>query len=126
MIEPKSTLECMHFDAFHQVSRKNELLKLKKLGFVKKVKIVPDDECRRIKRFKKIYNIEEVPELPLTGRMLRSVGATMKRLFPTMFRYWRPFFIILMMLAKLTLCATLETCRPVRLYPQKICGQHSV
>ena len=67
MIEPKSTLECMHLDAFHRVSRKNELLKLKKLGFVKKVKIVPDDDCGRIKRFKKTYSIGEVPELPLTG-----------------------------------------------------------
>lgn len=67
MIEPKTTLEHMYLDAFHRVSRRNEILRLKKLGFVKKVKIVPDDECEKIKRFKKTYNIDEVPELPLTG-----------------------------------------------------------
>ena len=64
-IEPKATLECMHVDAFHRVSRKKELLSLKKLGFVKQVKIHGDRE--RIKRFKKIHRIEEVPELPLPG-----------------------------------------------------------
>lgn len=67
-IEPKATLECMHLDAFHRVSRKKQLLRLKKLGFVKQVKIVPTGDggdCGRIKRFKKIYSIEEVPELPL-------------------------------------------------------------
>ena len=39
-IEPKNALECMELDAFYRVSRKKELLNLKKLGFVKKVKIV--------------------------------------------------------------------------------------
>ena len=65
-IEPKATLECMHLDAFHRISRKKELLRFKELGFIKQVKIVPDD-CKRVKRFKKIHNIEEVPELPLPG-----------------------------------------------------------
>ncbi|MGD1081975.1 MAG: hypothetical protein ABR881_26960 [Candidatus Sulfotelmatobacter sp.] len=41
-IEPKATLECMHLDAFHRVSRKKELLRFKELGFVKEVRIVPD------------------------------------------------------------------------------------
>jgi hypothetical protein len=69
-IEPKDALECMHLDAFHRVSRKKELLKLKKLGFVEKVKIVPVGDlldCKGIKQLRKIYNIEEVPELPLPG-----------------------------------------------------------
>jgi len=69
-IEPKNALECMELDAFYRVSRKKELLNLKKLGFVKKVKIVPVGDvcdCKRIKQFKIIYNIEDVPELPLPG-----------------------------------------------------------
>ncbi len=68
MIEPKSTLERMHLNAYHRISQKNELLKLKKLGSIKKVKIVATgdgNDCKKIKRFKKIYNIEEVPELPI-------------------------------------------------------------
>lgn len=69
-IEPKSTLECMHLDAFYRVSRKNDLIRFKKDGFVKQVKIdVINDcfTCNKVKRFKKIYNIDEVPELPLPG-----------------------------------------------------------
>ena len=67
-IEPKSTLECMHLDAFHRVSRKKQLLGVRKLGFVKQVKIVhtgDEGDCGKVKRLKKIYSIEEVPELPL-------------------------------------------------------------
>lgn len=67
-IEPKDALECMHLDAFHRVSRNNDLIKFKKLGFIKQIKIVPVGDafdCKRIKRFTKIYNIEEVPELPV-------------------------------------------------------------
>lgn len=69
-IEPKATLECMHLDAFHRVSRKKELLSLKKLGFVKQIKIVPvgdSRDCAKIKRFKKIHHLQESPELPLPG-----------------------------------------------------------
>jgi len=69
-IEPKATLECMHLDAFHRVSRKKELLRFKELGFVKEVRIVPvrdERDCRQIKRFKKTWRIEEAPELPLPG-----------------------------------------------------------
>ncbi len=62
-IEPKATLECMHIDTFHRVSRKKELLDMKKLAFVKQVKI--HGECESIVRFKKIHRIEEAPELPL-------------------------------------------------------------
>ena len=65
-IEPKATLECVHLGAFHRVSRKQELRRLNNLGFVKQVKIVGGD-CERMKRFKKTYLIEEVPELPLPG-----------------------------------------------------------
>jgi len=69
-IEPKATLECMHLDAFHRVSRQKELLSFKKLGFVKEVEILPcgdSRDCGKIKRLKKIYRLEEVPELPLPG-----------------------------------------------------------
>lgn len=68
-IEPKDTLEFMRLDAFYRVSRKNDLLNYKKLG-IKKVKIdaIADVRtCNNIKRLKKIYNIDEVPELPLPG-----------------------------------------------------------
>jgi hypothetical protein len=67
-IEPKTALENMHLSAFHRVSRKRELLKLKKLGFVKEVEILPvgdESDCAEIKRFKKVHCIYEVPELPL-------------------------------------------------------------
>lgn len=68
VIEPKATLECLHLDAFHRVSRAKELQGFKKLGYIKQVKIVPTgdgDDCAKIKRLKKIYSIGEVPELPL-------------------------------------------------------------
>jgi hypothetical protein len=42
-IEPKSTLFCMYYDAFHRVSRKNAIESYKKLGFVKTIRIHPDD-----------------------------------------------------------------------------------
>jgi hypothetical protein len=66
--EPRSMLESLHLDAFHRTINKYDLIKLKKLGFVKKVKIVPCGDgfdCKRIRRCKKIYNIGEVPQLPL-------------------------------------------------------------
>ena len=69
-IEPKATLECMHLDAFHRVSRQKELTKLKKLGFIDQVKISPvgdSRDCMKIQKLKKIYSLNEVPELPLAG-----------------------------------------------------------
>lgn len=69
-IEPKAFLQYIHIDAYHRVSRKKELLSLKKLGFVKEVKIVPvgdDGDCESIKELKKIFRLEEVPQLPLPG-----------------------------------------------------------
>jgi hypothetical protein len=69
-IEPKALLEDMHLDAFHRVARKRDLLKFRDLGFVKQVKIVPvgdERDCDKIKRFKKIHDIGDVPELPLPG-----------------------------------------------------------
>jgi hypothetical protein len=66
-IEPHSVLEAMHLDAFHRVSRKKELRKLRQLGSVKQVKISWDAECIKIKSPNKIYPIESVPELPVPG-----------------------------------------------------------
>jgi hypothetical protein len=69
-IEPKSELEDMQLSAFHRVARKRELRGLKELGFVKQVRIVPfgcGRDCGKIKSFKKIHDINEVPELPLPG-----------------------------------------------------------
>ena len=67
-IDPRVVLENMHLAAFHKISRKKELQKFKNLGFVKKVKILPagdEDDCQKIKSCKKVYSINEVPELPL-------------------------------------------------------------
>lgn len=69
-IEPKSLLQAMHLSAFHRVTRKRDLIKFKELGFVKQVKIVSvgdGRDCGKIKRFKKIHNLHQVPDLPLPG-----------------------------------------------------------
>ncbi|MGO9076106.1 MAG: hypothetical protein ACLQEI_18310 [Terriglobales bacterium] len=65
-IDPKDTLSLMYLDAFHRVSRKTELERFKKLGFIRQVRIQPDN-CAQIKRLKKIHPIDDVPDLPLTG-----------------------------------------------------------
>ncbi|HXN49997.1 MAG TPA: hypothetical protein VN893_25320 [Bryobacteraceae bacterium] len=67
-IEPKSVLEDMHLNAFHRVARKRDLLEIRELG-VKQVRIVPlgGRDCAKIRRLKKIHDIDELPELPLPG-----------------------------------------------------------
>ncbi len=68
-IEPKSVLENMHLSACHRVARKRDLVEFKSLG-VRQVRIVPVGDardCGKIKRFKKVHDINEVPELPLPG-----------------------------------------------------------
>jgi hypothetical protein len=44
-----------------------QLIPIKELGFIKQVKIVSLGDCGKIKRAQKLYNIAEVPELPLPG-----------------------------------------------------------
>jgi len=66
-IEPKSALENMHLDAFHRVSREKELRQIREVGF-RKIEILTccdARDCESIKRLKKIYAIDDVPELPL-------------------------------------------------------------
>jgi hypothetical protein len=68
--EPKSVIEDMHLNAFHRVARKRDLANFRELGFVKHVKILPVGDardCNEIKQFKKIHDINRVPELPLPG-----------------------------------------------------------
>jgi hypothetical protein len=68
-IEPKVFLENIHLDAFHRVSRKNELRRFRKVG-VRKVEIIDvgdAGDCSKIKRFRKVHNLDDVPELPLPG-----------------------------------------------------------
>jgi hypothetical protein len=68
-IEPKAALECMHLDAFHRVSRKMHLAKLRGIG-VKQVRVAPVGDardCGKVARMKKVYRIDEVPELPVAG-----------------------------------------------------------
>jgi hypothetical protein len=67
-IEPKAILLNMHLSAYHRVARQRDLLKLRDLGFVKQVTIVPvgdAGDCGKVKRLKKTYSLEAVPELPL-------------------------------------------------------------
>lgn len=69
-IEPKLVLEDMHLSAFHRVARKRDLVKFRKLGFVKQVKIVPvgdTRDCSEIKRFQNIHDLNRAPDLPLPG-----------------------------------------------------------
>ena len=66
-IEPKGTLFSMQIDAFHRASRRFEIIKFKKMGFIERVKIAPVGGCKKVQRIKKTYNIDEVPELPLPG-----------------------------------------------------------
>ncbi|NOU01639.1 MAG: hypothetical protein HOO95_08730 [Gallionella sp.] len=65
-IEPRSAVENLYLNAFHKVSRKNELLKMKRDAGIKQIRVVAG-ECSNIKKLrKKIYGIDEVPELPLS------------------------------------------------------------
>jgi hypothetical protein len=69
-IEPKSVIEDMHLSAYHRVARKRDLLRLRELGFVKRVKIIPvgdAGDCNKVKRFKKVHDLTQVPDLPLPG-----------------------------------------------------------
>jgi len=69
-IEPKSFLGNMHVGAIHRVARRRELLRFRELGFVKQIKIIPvgdEDDCSKIRRFRKIHDLDKAPELPLPG-----------------------------------------------------------
>lgn len=64
---PNILLENIWLAAFHKVSRKYELQRLKDLG-VKYVQILDcndERDCKAIKKCKKRWLIDEVPELPL-------------------------------------------------------------
>lgn len=63
----KDFVKVMFLRNFHKISRKYELLRLKELGLNKVAISNCDDErdCKAIKRLKKHWNIDEVPELPL-------------------------------------------------------------
>jgi len=67
--DPKRLLEIMFYRNFHSVGRKYELANLRVLG-IKTVKILDcgdDRDYKTIKRFKKVWPIDQVPELPLPG-----------------------------------------------------------
>jgi hypothetical protein len=69
-IEPKTYLENMHQDVSNQVFRKNQLIEFRELRFVKQVEICTANDvrdCQKVKRLKKIHDLDEVPELPLQG-----------------------------------------------------------
>lgn len=68
-IEPKAFLENIHLDAFHRVARRNDLRKFRQIG-VRKVEILnvgDARDCGKIKRFRKVHSLDEVPDLPLPG-----------------------------------------------------------
>jgi hypothetical protein len=66
---PKDAVKNMCLKNFHAVARKYELIRMKDAG-IEKVKILDcgdERDCSKIKRFKKIWPIDQVPELPLPG-----------------------------------------------------------
>jgi hypothetical protein len=69
-IEPKSALENMHINASLRAARAKDLRVWKELGFINEVKICrtgDGDDCGKIKQLWKVYGIDEVPELPISG-----------------------------------------------------------
>jgi hypothetical protein len=70
VIEPKSTLSSMRINARNRAHARTEIRKMKRLGFIRKVKICPvrdAGDCEKVKNIRKVYNIDEVPELPIPG-----------------------------------------------------------
>jgi hypothetical protein len=66
---PKDILKIIYLKHFHSIHRKYELLHLKSIG-LKTVKISDcrdERDCKAIKRLKKTWLIDKVPELPLPG-----------------------------------------------------------
>jgi hypothetical protein len=67
--DPKDILKVIYLKHFHSIHRKYELLRMKRIG-IKTVKIEDcgdERDCKAIKRLKKVWPIDEVPELPLPG-----------------------------------------------------------
>jgi hypothetical protein len=67
--EPKSIIEDTWYKHFHSVCRKYDILRFKNTG-IKKVEIIDcgdERDCSKIKKLKKVWSIDEVPELPLPG-----------------------------------------------------------
>ena len=70
LIEPNSTLSNMRISAKNRAHSRTEIRKMKRLGFIREVKICPvrdAGDCKKIKNFRKVYSIDEVPELPIPG-----------------------------------------------------------
>lgn len=66
---PKELLEGLYLNAWHKIHRQEELKRMKSVG-VKQVRILDcgdERDCKKIKRAKKIFPIDEVPELPIEG-----------------------------------------------------------
>lgn len=69
-IEPKSALRDLQLSAFHKASRRAELQKLRRLRIADKVEIQLSKsfaDCAAIKACKKVWPIDQIPELPLKG-----------------------------------------------------------
>jgi hypothetical protein len=65
--DPQGIISNIYYQADHKIQRKKELDRLKAAGF-KTVKIEDcgdQRDCKAIKRLKKVWPIDEVPELPL-------------------------------------------------------------
>jgi hypothetical protein len=66
---PKEILKVLYYKIFHKISRKYELIRMKEVG-IKTVKIEDcgdERDCQKIKKLKKLWPIDQVPELPLSG-----------------------------------------------------------
>ena len=67
VIDPGSLLATMHHYCFQRAYNKYELIRFKKLGLVKQVRISVVYGCPKVKRLRKRWHIDEAPELPLAG-----------------------------------------------------------
>ena len=62
-------LENIYYQNYHKACRKRYLVRMKSIG-IKKVEISDcgdERDCPKIKRLKKTWLIDEIPELPLPG-----------------------------------------------------------
>jgi len=82
-IEPKSFIGTIRLDSFHRISREKALTRAKTAGGISRVRLQPDYECPTANALKKIYPIDEVPELPAPGCKLEFCRCWWEPIVPT-------------------------------------------
>ncbi|GHV28088.1 hypothetical protein AGMMS4952_10950 [Spirochaetia bacterium] len=66
---PKRILEILYYRNYHKICGKYELIRLRRVG-IDTVEILDcndERDCQAIKKFKKVWPIDQVPELPIPG-----------------------------------------------------------